>query len=798
MTKTGALLTWDGVARAIEKLPENQRAVAAEIIEKERGRTGAEVEISDGPWYIERARVSGYIGIGEQPVSVTFGATPGLTIVTARNGTGKSSLVHGVRLALSNGGAAPANVVEENLHWGQRAITVRITNGTRTVDLVCDDSGVRWSEKGAGEDAVPPSWVEAFERYLPVLLYSELSPVIDKPSDLHKFLKQALSLSVLERLLKASDEIKKDKTAAERELVEPRSRMERSLAATGDETLSREVLAAGDVPSEAAAARLRALIADLSDAAPAMPPIPPLWTVDRDDVERITQAVAKLDAARAQVVSGADTIQDVLDRLLAASGAYVADLRDRDTCPVCGTPGVAWADRARRESERLRELLAAVHEAKAPVVEAVERLRGYAPPSLSPAAAEALRGLHEPGTEEHIEQWHRLRAATERLHADTLTAETVREFMSESAELAAWYEGMAKAVQARYDSAIAGRATVGADIRAWLDAVDRVRARIARGAAAAKLSNTVERWIRETRDVVFHPIRDKVVQIWRDLNADTDLTLTNVALAGGVRQAQKVTYELAVDGTPVRGGSGRAEVLSTGQRNALSLAAYLPRATQENSPFGFLILDDPIHAFDSFRVNYLAQELIRLAERYQVIVFTHDDRLWREVRALDYTPRHIRLRRLPGQRSHVKVEAARWPGEPLLKELENVLTGEKWESVGTADARVTMTLALCRQAVDTAVTTLIEILGRRHGRGQDEIESALGGIRKTRDQLDLLGRWAAEARLPALDLGRFQSTISALNDAAHGNAPGTVEQCRRWMRNTRDLVEYLYQSVERS
>jgi hypothetical protein len=793
-----SLLTWDGVAQAVESLPENQREIAVEIIEKERNRTGADVGISDGPWYIERAQVSGYIGIGAQPVPVPFGAAPGLTIVTARNGTGKSSLVQGIRLALSNGGAAPTNVVEENLHCADRAITVRITNGRRTVDLVCDNAGVRWREHGAGEDAVPPSWVEEFERYLPILLYSELSPVIDKPSDLHKFLKQALSLGVLERLLKASDEIKNDGTAARRSLIEPRRRMEQALAAAGDEDLKRDVLAVGEVPSEADATRLRARLAELSVAAPALPPIPPLWTVDVDDVGLITQAVADLDAARARVVSGADTIRDVLDRLLAASGEYVEDLRRRDTCPVCGTPGAAWADRAREQSERLRALLATVTAAKAPVAEAVERLRAYAPPALSPAAAEALRGLHEPGTEERLGQWQRLRTAVERLHVDTLTAATVRALMTESAELASWYEGMVKIVQDRHRNAVEGRATLGADIAAWLDAVDQVRVRIERGTAAEKLANTVTRWIKETRDEVFHPIRDEVVRIWRELNNDSDLTLTGVRLAGGVRQAQKVTYELAVDGTPVPGGSGRAEVLSTGQRNALSLAAYLPRATQSTSPFGFLILDDPIHAFDSFRVNYLARELIRLAERYQVIVFTHDDRLWREVRALDYTPRHVRLRRLPGRRSHVTVEAARWPGEPLLKELEQVLAGERWESIGTEEARVTMTLALCRQAVDTAVTTLIEILGRRNGRSPDEIERELGRARKTRDQLALLVAWAAEAGLPSLDLRRFQSTITALNDASHGTAPGTVEQCQRWMRSTRDLVEYLYRSVEQS
>ncbi|HEY8481024.1 MAG TPA: hypothetical protein VIL71_14455, partial [Spirillospora sp.] len=495
--------------------------------------------------------MSGYIGIGERPVSVTFGATPGLTIVTARNGTGKSSLVQGIRLALSNGGAAPTGVVEENLHCAERAITVRITNGTRIVDLICDNAGVRWSEKGVGEDAVPASWVEAFERYLPVLLYSELSPIIDKPSDLHKFLKQALSLGVLERLLKASDEIKNDGAAAQRSLAEPRRRMEQSLAAIDDEALKREVLAAGAVPPESAAAQLRARLAGLSHHAPAPPVLPPPWTVDSDDVTRIAQAVADLDAARAQVVSGADMIQDALDRLLAATGDYVEDLRARDTCPVCGTPGAAWVEQARTESARLRDLLAAVHAAKAPVAQAIERLRAYAPPPLSPAAAEALRGLHEPGTEERLEQWRQLRAAADRLHVDTLTAEAVRELATGSVDLAAWYEGMVKIVQDRHDSAVAARAAVGADIRAWLDAVDQVRDRIMRGAAAEKLSKTVDRWIRETRDVVFHPIRDEVVRIWRDLNNDSDLTLTGVRLTGGVRQAQKVTYELAVDGTPV-------------------------------------------------------------------------------------------------------------------------------------------------------------------------------------------------------------------------------------------------------
>jgi hypothetical protein len=463
---------------------------------------------------------------------------------------------------------------------------------------------------------------------------------------------------------------------------------------------------------------------------------------------------------------------------------------------VCGTSGVAWADRARGEFERLRGLLATVNEAKAPVAEGVRRLRGYAPPRLSQAAADALRGLHEPGTEEYIQQWHRLQEHSDRLGADRLTAEAVRQFGTVSAELAVWYANMVTAIQARHNSAVQARATVGADVMAWLDAVAEARARIVRGAAAEKLSNTVAQWIKDARDVVFDPIREEVVRIWQGLNADADLTLTNVGLAGGVRQAQKVVYELAVDGTPVPGGSGRAEVLSTGQRNALSLAAYLPRAAQATSPFGFLILDDPIHAFDSFRVRFLATELIRLAERYQVIVFTHDDRLWREVRAQDGRPTHVRLRRRLGQRSLVEAENVTRPAEHLLLELEAVLSSEArpQDAVGTAEARALMALALCRQAVDTAVVSQVEILVRKAGGDDDAVANALRGKHTTRDQLAELNQRARAVGLQTIDLSPYQGTIAALNNAAHGAVPLPMDE-RALLRDTRRLVRRVHEVV---
>ncbi|ALE91175.1 hypothetical protein AOC05_00355 [Arthrobacter alpinus] len=64
--------------------------------------------------------------------------------------------------------------------------------------------------------------------------------------------------------------------------------------------------------------------------------------------------------------------------------------------------------------------------------------------------------------------------------------------------------------------------------------------------------------------------------------------------------------------------------LSAGQRNALILSPVI--ATAESGFFGFYILDDPVHAFDDFRVDKLAAMLAQLGRRKALILTTHDAR----------------------------------------------------------------------------------------------------------------------------------------------------------------------------
>lgn len=44
-------------------------------------------------------------------------------------------------------------------------------------------------------------------------------------------------------------------------------------------------------------------------------------------------------------------------------------------------------------------------------------------------------------------------------------------------------------------------------------------------------------------------------------------------------------------------------VMSQGELHALALALFIPRATTPNSPFRFIVLDDPIQAMDPAKID---------------------------------------------------------------------------------------------------------------------------------------------------------------------------------------------------
>ena len=790
MTRPDLLLTWSDVEAQSMNFEPALQTLVLELLSNKRSSAGFDGSV-DGPWWLVSVEVRGHVGIGETPIEMPLTPRPGITLVSARNGTGKTSIADAIRENLSDSSRRRYEVEDRNIHYPNRSIRVSITNGRRDVDIVCGpDRVVRWHDASGAEHPVPSGWVAAFERFIPVLLYPEISTIINNPGSLHEFLKNALELSVLEEMLRDVDTIRAAGRSAENKVKDAHRSAIAGLRRLGDESLANQLDAAGAVASNATSATIRESATALPATVPAAAGLPDCWTVTDLAAADTANALARLEDVRVGALASTSEVQGLLDKFIRAGGAHIEMLREGDQCPVCHTVGADWMAAAAAENTRLKALLADVRSAEKAVRNRLDQVRVCFPASLPEPARVLLLSADDPEVKSRLTQWDTLAAYAQNLSVESAVAAEVGKALAESTDLARWYRIRRSALIRSHDDTIVGQASARTYITTWLDVLDEHRIAVERGDVASRLAAKVEMWIKSTRAGVFEPIKTQVIEIWQRLTSDSDLRLSDVTLGGGVRQAHKVNIDLSVGGTPVPAGANNAVVLSTGQRNALSLATYFPRATQSESPFRFLVLDDPIHVFDTWRVQYLARYLMELATQYQILVFTHDDRLWRQLRSLGHPTTHLRLDRPTDERSLVRIRDITRPGQQFLADVELALAYEGTDPLGTPEARTALTLAMCRQAIDTEVTTQIEVIGRRLGYADERIASDLRGVHKTRDQLNLLNRYRLSATIPAIAHNPYQTLITALNAGAHGRAPApaTLRECRQWVQAAKRLL----------
>jgi hypothetical protein len=164
--------------------------------------------------YLKAMTVEGFRGIGPK-ITLTLQPGPGLTVVTGRNGSGKSSFAEAAELALTG----------ENKRWSDRtavwkegwrnlhapdtsAITVQLTEdgepGTTTVTrewavgAALDDAQARIETAGVPQPLAAKGWTRPLELYRPFLSYSELGALVSgQPSKMHDALQAILGLDVL-------------------------------------------------------------------------------------------------------------------------------------------------------------------------------------------------------------------------------------------------------------------------------------------------------------------------------------------------------------------------------------------------------------------------------------------------------------------------------------------------------------------------------------------------------------------------------------------------------------------------
>jgi hypothetical protein len=193
------------------------------------------------------------------------------------------------------------------------------------------------------------------------------------------------------------------------------------------------------------------------------------------------------------------------------------------------------------------------------------------------------------------------------------------------------------------------------------------------------------------------------------LRMQSSVLLKKIVLTGA-GSARKVVLEVSVDGME----GAALGVMSQGELNSLALSLFMPRATLPESPFRFVVIDDPVQSMDPARVDGLARMLEKAAETRQVIVFTHDERLARSCRLLGIDAKIVEVTRRPD--SVVELRPGKDPVSRYCDDAWAVAHSEDLDP----EVRARIVGVFCRLAMEAACT---EAVTRRRLANGEEYES---------------------------------------------------------------------------
>ncbi|MEU7314480.1 AAA family ATPase [Streptomyces sp. NPDC007083] len=685
--------------------------------------TGADVTVGPFPdhrVFLESISVSGFRGIGRK-ARLPLSAKPGVTLVVGRNGSGKSSFAEGVETAFTGRTARLDKQRGEvwrrnwrNLHDGaDPKVEVRLAHAgdTRSSTLTCTWPGddvtapaVELRRPGHGRRPFEGAgWERALNDHRPFLSYSDLDKVISgKPSELYDSVASILGLGELTaadtRLQaeeKALNSAVKETEAELPALVETLSsldddRAKRALAAVG-KAGAPDFRALDDLVGGLPAAdddRLRELRATVELAGPDLGAVGAA-------VDRLREAVAVLDDVRA---SGAEDAHQRAE-LLAKAVQHSRRHADEDTCPVCGSDRPLddrWAEQAVEQVAALRQEAATAQQARSERDDAVDAVRYLVrrAPAWLPAP------LVDPW-----EEWAACRAIddAERLAA---RAETTALVLADAC--AALREEAARELT-KLDEEWRGCV---ARLASWLD-----RARTAHaGKPRLRQVRAARKWLKqvgaEVRAERLRPFEDHSQRIWEELRQQSSVDLRSVRLNGSEKATvRKLAMDVSVDGSE----AAALGVMSQGELHSLALSLFLPRAAAPDSPFGFVVIDDPVQSMDPAKVHGLAKVLHSLGETRQIVLFTHDTRLQRA-----FTAQELPVTVLEVERAARSVVTVRRVTDPIGQALADAraLAGTR----NLPSAAMTHVLpSLCRTVLERAFSEAAWL--RLHHAGLTEQEA---------------------------------------------------------------------------
>jgi recombinational DNA repair ATPase RecF len=751
--------------------------------------------------YLQSLTVSGFRGIGP-PATLEVSPRPGLTLVVGRNGSGKSSFAEALEVLLT-GNLRRWDKLPVVWKQGWRSVhhpdqakiaAEFIVEGAgsaqaqRTWPAGADFAGSSVSVQVAGEKQTGIErlgWTVALTDYRPFLSHSELEAFFGSPSGLYELLASVLGLEDLALAAARLSQARRAREAAHNEVKKRLPDLLTRLEAIDDERARASRRALAGRSWDLAAARSAATSAPVADEAGELGRLRrlALLTVPAEtEVEEIANQLALAAAELDAVVGSAAGRARALAGLLTAALQHHTAHGDGD-CPVCGRSGaltMEWRQATEHEVDRLNREARAAESAERSAADAGRRAAAL----LQPLPAVLLADTALPGIDTGPARmaWQRWTSPPEgvtaagaaglRAMADHLNQE-IAPLTREIQDLSALASGEVAQRDDRW-------APVAAEVASWC--ADAATARD--GMAPVSMIRAAERWLKVATDDIRNerlaPLAEQARAIWRMLRQESNVDLGAIRLAGSATQ-RRVELDVSVDGAP---GSALG-VMSQGEVNALALSVFLPRATLPASPFGFLVIDDPVQAMDPAKVGGLARVLERTAAGRQVIVFTHDNRLAQAVRQLSIPATILEVTRRPG--SAVQMRPCLDPVEQALRDAGALAADD---SVPTEIAARVIP-GLCRTAVEATFTEAVWRRELRAGRGHADIEDELEAARVRLNLLAALALTGDASKggevLPRLNTWshRFGDTYRALNKGAHAAHDGDL---RLLITDAKDLV----------
>ena len=689
--------------------------------------------------WLRSITVRGFRGIGRAS-TLEVEPGPGLTLVVGRNGSGKSSFAEGIEVALTghnerlqgktadwqkqwrniHDGASAEITVEFQVDGESRGLAVRRSwTGKNLDDAV---SAASWDD-GEQCDLPELGWSTALEQYRPFLSYDDLGKVSDKPSVGFDLLAGVLGL---EAITGAQDLLTAARTDLSKTLSEPCNALPallKILSTIDDERARRATQALTSDPADIAEVRNVLTGAPETGRDSRLTVLTGLASLPVPDAEMAATSSAELQAAAAAVEAfkGTDTeeahrLADLLDVALAHHASH-----GDGPCPVCGqgTLDTNWKQHTTDEIGRLRQRATGAINARDGLRAAVTRARELihpVPAALSgpgPAAIDtslATSTWRDWAALAHESDALALAAGLERLAP--VLGEAVRAIRDEAA-------GLLRSIEDVWRPA-------AAQVQLWLDLWGRAETARASHLDVSAALTWIKDQAEQLRQERLAPFSAHSSRIWADLRQESNVDLGPITFTGSGRTRRKLAVPVRIDGT-----DGGVPMLSNGELHALGLALFLPRSTAPDSPFRFVLIDDPVQAMDPSKVEGLTQVLHETAASRQVIVLTHDDRLADALRRLMLPTTILEVTRREG--SLVEIVPNQDPVHRYLRDARQLARTASLPD----DLAAISAIGCCRDAVEIACQRSARRKLRTAGRSIAEVDERLMNARTTMHRVAL-------------------------------------------------------------